>query len=71
VRVTCTGLLYLCLGQEDKADLRAPLRASPDDSKLHAALDEAIRRKPRGHDFVAQWAGRMAPARRPMSLTGG
>jgi cyclic pyranopterin phosphate synthase len=71
VRVTCTGMLYLCLGQEDKADLRAPLRASLDDSKLHAALDEAIRHKPRGHDFVAQWAGRLAPARRPMSLTGG
>ncbi len=71
VRVTCTGMLYLCLGQEDKADLRAPLRASPDDAKLHAALDEAIFRKPRGHDFVAQKAGRMAPARRPMSLTGG
>ncbi len=71
VRVTCTGVLYMCLGQEDKADLRAPLRASPRDELLNAALDEAMRRKPRGHDFVAQWAGQMAPARRPMSMTGG
>jgi cyclic pyranopterin phosphate synthase len=71
VRVTCTGQLYTCLGQEDRADLRGPLRASPDDSALHAALDEAMRRKPRGHDFVAQWSGARAPWRRPMSLTGG
>ncbi|MGO9428128.1 GTP 3',8-cyclase MoaA [Rhodoblastus sp.] len=71
VRVTCTGTLFMCLGQEDKADLRGPLRASPSDELLHAALDEAMRRKPRGHDFVAQWAGQMAPARRPMSMTGG
>ncbi len=71
VRVTCTGELYTCLGQEDRADLRGPLRSSPGDSALHAALDEAMRRKPRGHDFVAQWSGARAPWRRPMSLTGG
>ncbi len=71
VRVTCTGELYTCLGQEDRADLRGPLRSSPDDSALHAALDEAMRRKPRGHDFLAQWSGARAPSRRPMSLTGG
>jgi cyclic pyranopterin phosphate synthase len=71
VRVTCTGVLYMCLGQEDKTDLRAPLRASPGDEALHASLDEAIRRKPRGHDFVAQWSGAMTPGRRPMSMTGG
>jgi cyclic pyranopterin phosphate synthase len=71
VRVTCTGTLYMCLGQEDKADLRAPLRASPGDQALHAALDEAMLRKPRGHDFVAQRAGALAPGRRPMSMTGG
>ncbi|WP_298354206.1 GTP 3',8-cyclase MoaA [Rhodoblastus sp.] len=71
VRVTCTGQLYTCLGQEDRVDLRGPLRSSPDDSALHAALDEAMRRKPRGHDFVAQWSGARAPSRRPMSLTGG
>jgi cyclic pyranopterin phosphate synthase len=71
VRVTCTGALYTCLGQEDRTDLRGPLRLSPDDSALHAALDEAMRRKPRGHDFDAQWSGALAPSRRPMSLTGG
>jgi GTP 3',8-cyclase len=71
VRVTCTGTLYMCLGQEDKADLRAPLRASSDDAALHAALDEAMRRKPRGHDFVEQWAGAISPLHRPMSMTGG
>lgn len=71
VRVTCTGALYLCLGQEDQMDLRGPLRASPRDALLHKALDEAMRRKPRGHDFVAQWSGALAPGRRPMSLTGG
>ncbi len=71
VRVTCTGTLYTCLGQEDKTDLRAPLRAARDDEALHAALDDAMRRKPRGHDFVAQWAGALAPAKRPMSMTGG
>jgi cyclic pyranopterin phosphate synthase len=71
VRVTCTGTLYMCLGQEDKADLRAPLRAAPDDRALHAALDEAMQRKPKGHDFVAQRAGAMAAGVRPMSMTGG
>ncbi len=54
VRLTCTGRLYMCLGQEDAADLRAPLRASADDALLHAALDEAIARKPKGHDFVIE-----------------
>ena len=71
VRVTCTGMLYMCLGQENRVDLRAPLRASADDGALHAALDEAMRRKPRGHDFVKQWAGEISPHRRPMSMTGG
>ena len=71
VRVTCTGVLYTCLGQEDQTDLRAPLRASPENALLNAALDEAMLRKPRGHDFVAQWLGEMAPDRRSMSLTGG
>jgi hypothetical protein len=52
VRLTCTGTLYMCLGQEDAADLRAPLRASEGDELLHAAIDEAIARKPKGHDFV-------------------
>ena len=52
VRLTCTGTLYMCLGQEDAADLRAPLRASDDDELLADAIDEAIARKPKGHDFV-------------------
>ena len=52
VRLTCTGTLYMCLGQEDAADLRAPLRASESDALLDAAIDEAISRKPKGHDFI-------------------
>ena len=52
VRLTCTGTLYMCLGQEDAADLRAPLRASAEDALLHRAMEEAIARKPKGHDFV-------------------
>jgi cyclic pyranopterin phosphate synthase len=52
VRVTCTGTLYMCLGQEDAADLRAPLRASEGDALLQAAIADAIARKPKGHDFV-------------------
>jgi GTP 3',8-cyclase len=51
VRLTCTGELYMCLGQEDMADLRAPLRASPDDAALEQAIRTAIARKPKGHDF--------------------
>ncbi len=67
VRVTCTGTLYMCLGQDDAADLRAPLRASVDDGLLDAAIVDAIARKPKGHDFVV---GRPA-VRRHMSVTGG
>ncbi len=52
VRLTCTGTLYMCLGQEDAADLRAPLRASEGNDLLNAAIDEAIGRKPKGHDFI-------------------
>src|SRR5271155_2125281 len=52
VRLTCTGTLYMCLGQADAADLRAPLRASIDDTALHAAIDAAIARKPKVHDFM-------------------
>jgi cyclic pyranopterin phosphate synthase len=70
VRVTCTGTLYMCLGQEDSADLRAPLRAIADDALLHAAIDEAIARKPKGHDFVIGRNERPAVARH-MSSTGG
>jgi GTP 3',8-cyclase len=70
VRVTCTGTLYMCLGQEDAADLRAPLRASTGDTLLHAAIEAAIARKPKGHDFVIG-RGERPEFARPMSLTGG
>jgi len=71
VRVTCTGTLYMCLGQEDAADLRAPLRASEGDDLLHAAMDEAISRKPKGHDFVIDRDHRGPAVSRTMSVTGG
>ncbi len=70
VRVTCTGTLFMCLGQDDAADLRTPMRASGSDAQLHAAIDEAIARKPKGHDFVIDRDS--APAlSRHMSATGG
>ena len=71
VRLTCTGTLYMCLGQEDNADLRSVLRASPDDGPLHAAIDAAMRLKPRGHDFVIDRRSAGPALARPMSLTGG
>src|SRR3546814_3947108 len=71
VRVTCTGTLYTCLGQDDHCDLRDVLRAHPDnDAPLHAAIREAIRHKPKGHDFLIARDARPAVAR-PMSRTGG
>jgi cyclic pyranopterin phosphate synthase len=71
VRVTCTGTLYMCLGQEDAADLRTPLRASESDAALAAAIDEAISRKPKGHDFVIDRRHRRPALARHMSVTGG
>lgn len=71
VRVTCTGTLYMCLGQEDAADLRAPLRASEADDLLHAAIDEAISRKPKGHDFIIDREHDRPAMARHMSVTGG
>jgi cyclic pyranopterin phosphate synthase len=71
VRLTCTGTLYMCLGQDDAADLRAPLRASADDALVHQAIDEAISRKPKGHDFVIDRRRREPAVARHMSLTGG
>ena len=71
VRVTCTGTLFMCLGQEDAADLRAPLRASESDAPLIAAIDAAIARKPRGHDFVIDRAHARPALARHMSTTGG
>jgi cyclic pyranopterin phosphate synthase len=71
VRVTCTGTLYMCLGQEDAADLRAPLRASEADDLLHVAIEEAISRKPKGHDFVIDRQHKKPAVARHMSMTGG
>jgi cyclic pyranopterin phosphate synthase len=71
VRVTCTGMLYMCLGQNDSADLRTPLRASADDALLEQAIDEAIARKPKGHDFVIDRRNKRPTVARTMSLTGG
>lgn len=71
VRITCTGTLYLCLGQDDAADLRTPLRASASDIPLLAAIDEAIARKPKGHEFIIDNARHAPAVRRFMSTTGG
>jgi len=71
VRVTCTGILYMCLGQDDAADLRTPLRASLSDTLLHAAIDRAIARKPKGHDFIIDRRHRKPALGRHMSVTGG
>ena len=71
VRLTCTGTLYMCLGQEDAADLRGPLRASGDNDVLNAAIDEAISRKPKGHDFIIDRRHDRPSVSRVMSLTGG
>jgi cyclic pyranopterin phosphate synthase len=71
VRITCTGTLYMCLGQEDAADLRAPLRASESDEALHRAIDAAILRKPKGHDFVIDRRQQRPALARHMSVTGG
>jgi len=71
VRVTCTGTLFMCLGQEDAADLRKPLRASEGNDLLYAAIDEAISRKPKGHDFVIDRRHRRPALGRHMSVTGG
>jgi len=71
VRVTCTGTLYMCLGQEDAADLRTPLRASQGNELLHAAITEAILRKPKGHDFIIDRRHQRPALARHMSVTGG
>ncbi|MDA8232942.1 MAG: GTP 3',8-cyclase MoaA [Magnetospirillum sp.] len=70
VRVTCTGTLYPCLGQDSAVDLRAPLRSSASDHLLDAAIDAAIGAKPKGHDFIIDRGRRPAVARH-MSVTGG
>jgi len=71
VRLTCTGELYMCLGQEDMADLRAPLRSSVGDAALEAAIRTAISHKPKGHDFDYSRTGVTGKMTRHMSHTGG
>lgn len=71
VRLTCTGTLYMCLGQDDAADLRQVLRASDDDEVLRNAIREAITRKPKGHDFIIDRNNQAPAVSRHMSVTGG
>ena len=72
VRLTCTGVLYMCLGQDDCADLRAPLRNhAGDDGPLVEAIREALTRKPKGHDFKIERRGAAPAVARTMSTTGG
>lgn len=71
VRLTCTGTLYLCLGQDDAADLRTPLRASEGNELTSQAIDEAISRKPKGHDFIIDRNTKRPAVSRHMSVTGG
>lgn len=71
VRLTCTGTLFMCLGQEDAADLRSVLRASESNEPVYAAIDQAIARKPKGHDFVIDRRHRRPSVGRHMSVTGG
>jgi cyclic pyranopterin phosphate synthase len=71
VRVTCTGTLYMCLGQDDQADLRAPMREDASDASLVGAIREALTRKPKGHDFKIERRGAAPAVSRHMSTTGG
>jgi len=71
VRITCTGTLYMCLGQEDAADLRTPLRASESNDLLNAEIERAILRKPKGHDFIIDRTTSTPAVGRHMSVTGG
>ena len=71
VRLTCTGTLFMCLGQDSAVDLRAPLRASADDALLNVAIDQAMILKPKGHDFVIDRSVNKPAVARHMSVTGG
>ncbi len=71
VRITCTGKMYMCLGQEDEADLCTPLRASEGDERVKQAILEGISRKPKGHDFVIDRRHNQPAVSRHMSVTGG
>ena len=70
VRVTCTGKLYMCLGQDDMVDLMPSLRECDDNTDLHKALDQAMIMKPKGHDFVEERVNTPSVARH-MNVTGG
>jgi cyclic pyranopterin phosphate synthase len=71
VRITCTGVMYMCLGQQDKADLKTPLRKSENNQLLKNAIYEAISRKPKGHDFVIERKQDEKFVPRHMNVTGG
>ncbi len=71
VRITCTGVMYMCLGQQDKADLKTPLRKSENDQLLKDTIYEAILRKPKGHDFVIERKENEQFVPRHMNVTGG
>ena len=72
VRLTCTGTLYMCLGQDDAAEFRAMLRdPGVDDAALLQAIHDAIARKPKGHDFVIDRRQNRPAVARHMSVTGG
>ncbi len=72
VRVTCTGRIYMCLGQDDHIDLRAALRESEDPtSALNACLDRALFKKPERHEFAIKTRGQAPALDRHMSVTGG
>ncbi len=71
VRLTCTGTLYMCLGQEDAVDLRSPLRASPSNEVLDIAIEQAVARKPKGHDFIIDRYHTTPAVARHMNITGG
>ena len=71
VRLTCTGTLFMCLGQEDSADLRSVLRDGATDAELDDAIRAAIARKPKGHDFIIDRRHQEPSVGRHMSMTGG
>jgi cyclic pyranopterin phosphate synthase len=71
VRLTCTGTLFMCLGQDSAVDLRGPLRASTDDALLNAAIDRGVAAKPKSHDFLLPVRGAQPTVARHMSMTGG
>jgi cyclic pyranopterin phosphate synthase len=71
VRLTCTGTLFLCLGQEDQADLRTPLREGASDSEMEGIIRAAVARKPKAHDFIIDRARPQKTIARHMSMTGG